>query len=76
MDGNHWKELGLLSGVVRESILAEDPLVKGFNLGFNDGEVAGQTIFHVHFHIIPRRVGDLENPRGGIRAIIPTKKDY
>jgi len=41
----------------------------GYNFGVNDGEVAGQTIFHVHFHIIPRYQDDDENPRGGIRKI-------
>ena len=41
----------------------------GYNFGVNDGEVSGQTIFHVHFHVIPRYQGDVENPRGGIRKI-------
>ncbi len=41
----------------------------GYNFGVNDGEVAGQTIFHVHFHVIPRYQSDDENPRGGIRKI-------
>lgn len=40
-----------------------------YNFGVNDGEVSGQTIFHVHFHVIPRYQGDDENPRGGIRKI-------
>ncbi len=47
-----------------------------FNLGVNDGEAAGRTIHHVHLHLIPRYVGDVENPRGGIRHIIPGKGDY
>jgi diadenosine tetraphosphate (Ap4A) HIT family hydrolase len=46
----------------------------GFNLGINVGEVAGQTIFHVHLHLIPRYRGDVENPRGGVRAVIPGKQ--
>ena len=42
----------------------------------NCGEVAGQTIFHCHVHLIPRRKGDVENPRGGIRHVIPSKAFY
>ena len=47
-----------------------------FNVGVNNGEAAGQTIDHVHFHIIPRTKGDVPNPRGGVRGVIPSKKDY
>lgn len=48
----------------------------GFNIGMNCGEVAGQTVFHFHCHIIPRYKGDMENPRGGVRHAIPEKGDY
>jgi len=48
----------------------------GFNVGINDGQTAGQTIPHVHIHLIPRYKGDLEDPRGGIRNIIPAKAKY
>ena len=48
----------------------------GYNIGFNCGEDAGQSVMHVHLHLIPRYYGDVENPRGGIRGVIPTKKDY
>jgi len=44
---------------------------QGFNIGVNAGEVAGQTVFHLHFHLIPRRMGDVPNPRGGVRKVIP-----
>ena len=54
----------------------KDNLVQGFNIGINTGEVAGQTIFHCHIHLIPRRQGDVDNPRGGVRNIIPGKGDY
>ena len=48
----------------------------GYNIGFNCGEDAGQSVMHVHLHLIPRYHGDVENPRGGIRGVIPAKKDY
>ena len=49
---------------------------QGYNLGLNEGAVAGQTINHWHLHIIPRYLGDVENPRGGVRNIISGKGDY
>jgi len=61
---------------VKDSIQSDDELVGGFNIGINSGEAAGQTIFHCHIHLIPRRVGDVENPRGGVRHLIPGKGDY
>ncbi len=48
----------------------------GYNIGMNCGQSAGQTVMHVHVHLIPRFNGDVENPRGGIRGIISEKKDY
>lgn len=65
-----------LLAAVRQDITAADPGVEGFNVGVNIGEVAGQTIFHCHVHLIPRRRGDVPNPRGGVRAVIPGKADY
>jgi diadenosine tetraphosphate (Ap4A) HIT family hydrolase len=56
---------------LRKDIIEEDPSVAGFNIGMNLGEVAGQTIFHSHIHLIPRRKGDTENPRGGVRLVVP-----
>lgn len=47
-----------------------------FNLGINDGEAAGRTIHHMHLHLIPRYEGDVENPRGGVRHLIPGKGNY
>lgn len=61
---------------VREQIRASDPTVTGFNLGINDGGSAGQTVMHAHLHLIPRRDGDVENPRGGVRGVIPAKQNY
>ena len=48
----------------------------GFNIGVNQGEAAGQSIDHLHVHIIPRYTGDVENPRGGVRGVIPEKQNY
>jgi diadenosine tetraphosphate (Ap4A) HIT family hydrolase len=48
----------------------------GFNLGVNVGEAAGQTVFHVHLHLIPRYKGDVSNPRGGVRGVIPSRQNY
>jgi ATP adenylyltransferase len=62
--------------IVREKILASDNQVGGFNIGLNCGLVAGQTIFHCHTHLIPRRKGDVENARGGVRHLIPGKGNY
>ena len=59
-----------------KKILEEKFKPDGFNIGINNGEKAGQTIFHAHIHVIPRYNGDVENPRGGIRHVIPGKGDY
>lgn len=48
----------------------------GFNVGINDGKAAGQTIGHLHVHLIPRYLGDRSDPRGGVRWIFPDKADY
>lgn len=48
----------------------------GYNIGVNVGEAAGQSVFHVHMHVIPRYKGDVPNPRGGVRAVIPAKQSY
>ena len=61
---------------IKEEILLKDPLVKGFNIGTNIGKVAGQSVLHCHIHLIPRREGDVENPQGGIRSVIPSKQHY
>ena len=62
--------------IVKKEITNTDPLVKGFNLGTNIGIVSGQSIFHCHFHLIPRREGDVNNPQGGVRSVIPNKQHY
>ena len=62
--------------IVKDEILKKDETVKGFNLGTNIGKVSGQSIMHCHFHLIPRRDGDVENPQGGVRSVIPKKQYY
>lgn len=60
----------------RALIRNKDDTVAGFNIGMNCGKAAGQTIFHCHIHLIPRREGDVSEPRGGIRHTIPGKGNY
>ena len=48
----------------------------GYNIGINVGEAAGQSIHHLHIHVIPRYKGDVENPKGGVRGVIPAQKLY
>tara|TARA_E500000331_G_C17083475_1_gene637954 strand:- start:172 stop:570 length:399 start_codon:yes stop_codon:yes gene_type:complete len=62
--------------VMKNKILNKDQKVKGFNIGINIGKVSGQSIFHCHIHLIPRRDGDVENPQGGVRSVIPMKQHY
>ena len=61
---------------MKNKIGKSDKSVKGFNIGINSGVVAGQSIMHCHIHLIPRRKGDIENPRGGVRGVIPSKQKY
>jgi diadenosine tetraphosphate (Ap4A) HIT family hydrolase len=61
---------------LKQSIFKKNPTITGYNIGLNNGASAGQTIFHVHYHLIPRRDGDAENPRGGVRGVIPGKRAY
>ena len=62
--------------IVKKEIIDKDKTVSGFNLGTNIGKVSGQSINHCHFHLIPRRAGDVENPQGGVRSVIPNKQHY
>lgn len=57
-------------------LMGEDAAILGFNIGMNCGETAGQSVFHAHTHLIPRRAGDTERPKGGVRGVIPTKMAY
>lgn len=59
-----------------KQLIEEEYSPEGYNIGMNCGATAGQTVFHFHCHIIPRYNGDMENPRGGVRHVIPSKGNY
>ena len=72
-------ELSDLSKILKReknSLLSLDKKISAFNVGVNAGKDAGQSIKHCHIHLIPRRKGDVENPRGGVRGVIPSKQKY
>ena len=62
--------------IIKKEILDNDQSVKAFNIGTNVGKLAGQSIMHCHIHLIPRREGDVDNPQGGVRSVIPKKQHY
>ncbi len=62
--------------LVKEQLCSSDEAITGFNIGMNSGESAGQTVFHCHTHLIPRRDGDVEDPRGGVRHVVGGKGFY
>jgi diadenosine tetraphosphate (Ap4A) HIT family hydrolase len=62
--------------VFRKEQLERSLAADGYNIGVNEGSAAGQTIHHVHIHLIPRFERDVDDPRGGIRSVIPEKKTY
>ena len=66
------KLIRTLVGKIRQ----RDPAVNGFNIGTNIGRSAGQTVWHAHIHLIPRRDGDTANPKGGVRGVIDGKRRY
>lgn len=71
-EGRNWLE-AIKVGL---NIVKDKYGLDGVNIGLNEGVAAGQTIPHLHFHIIPRRTGDVKDPRGGIRGVIPGKASY
>jgi len=71
LSATEYSDLWNLVRTVKQAIKAD-----GFNLGVNDGPVAGQTVEHAHVHLIPRRKGDAADPRGGIRAVFPDRAKY
>jgi len=60
----------------RKELLKKDKTITGFNIGVNIGEDAGQTVMHLHVHLIPRRKNDTPKPKGGVRGVIPNKMSY
>ena len=62
--------------IVKKEILHKDNNVKAFNIGTSAVKLSGQTIMHCHIHLIPRREGDVQNPQGGVRSVIPKKQHY
>ena len=69
-------EIPMILDTQKTELKILDDTITGFNIGMNIGEDAGQTIFHCHIHIIPRRQGDTPKPRGGVRGVIPLKQRY
>lgn len=72
---NELEDLWKTVGQVREQLKNEFG-AEAFNIGVNDGGAAGQTVEHAHVHVIPRYPGDVPDPRGGVRWVIPSKADY
>ena len=73
---DEWAAAHRLAQKLADDLQAADPAITGFNFGANDGLDAGQSVFHCHLHLIPRRAGDHPAPRGGIRGVIPHKAHY
>jgi ATP adenylyltransferase len=76
MTENEKRDADALIRMLQKRLSESDRTITGFNVGINSGESAGQTIFHAHIHLIPRRDGDTPNPRGGVRGVIPGKMGY
>ena len=70
------KDLDKILKIQKIELLKLDNEITGFNVGVNIGKDAGQSIMHCHIHLIPRRKGDVEDPRGGVRGVIPSKHKY
>jgi ATP adenylyltransferase len=69
-------ELNKILKKQKDELKILDSEISGFNIGVNIGNDAGQSIMHCHIHLIPRRKGDVDDPRGGVRGVIPSKQKY
>jgi diadenosine tetraphosphate (Ap4A) HIT family hydrolase len=71
-------ELAELNGMILKAkeLIETEFQPEGYTIGMNCGEAAGQTVFHFHCHVIPRYTGDVDNPKGGVRGVIPSKQHY
>ena len=76
LNNDELKDLSETLKKERQSLLNLDSEITAFNVGVNAGKDSGQSIMHCHIHLIPRRKGDIENPRGGVRGVIPSKQKY
>ena len=76
LDDEENKELAQILKNQKKELQNLDKTITGFNVGVNIGKDAGQSIMHCHIHLIPRRKGDVEDPRGGVRGVIPAKQKY
>jgi diadenosine tetraphosphate (Ap4A) HIT family hydrolase len=76
-DSSAPERMALVAAIdVAKAIIDNDCRPDGYNIGVNCGPAAGQTIFHLHVHLIPRFFGDVADPRGGVRHVIPKKGNY
>lgn len=75
LDAGEWEELWRAVRQVQQLLASRLP-ADGWNLGVNSGSAAGQTMAHAHVHVIPRYHGDVADPRGGVRGVIPQRADY
>ena len=76
LNNNELNDLAEVLKKQRKLLVNFDKEITGFNVGVNVGVDAGQSIMHCHIHLIPRRKGDMDNPRGGVRGVIPSKQKY
>lgn len=76
-DMNHQEQLSAMKLIEKtKAYLDKEFQPAGYNIGVNCGEIAGQTIPHAHIHLIPRYQGDMQDPKGGVRGVIPEKQKY